>query len=313
MTRASTPYGYSGTLAETAPADNELTEARAKLGRRLFYEKSLSRNKKIMCASCHEQAHAFADPRPVSLGVDDRMGKRNAPTLVNLAWVRTGFFWDGRVATLEEQAGKPIEDHNEMDLPMDVAVSWASSDPSYVADFQAAYSAPPDELNLRQALASFVRTLVSHQSRYDAYLAGDLRALSDSEQRGSDLFFGNKLGCFHCHTQSTLTNNGYFNDGSYEAGGDAGKQGVTGLTGDLGKFRVPTLRNIAVTSPYMHDGSLATLSDVIDQYAKGGRGDPSADVQIKPFEISAAEKEDLLLFLNALTDETFLTDSRYQP
>jgi len=311
LTEVSSPFGFSGSLASTAPADNQLTESRAKLGRRLFFETALSRTREVSCSSCHEQSHAFADPRTVSVGVEGKMGLRNAPGLANLAWVRTGLFWDGRVASLEEQTGKPIEDANEMDLPLSEAVARLNSDASYVAEFQAAYAEPPSELSLRQALASFVRTLVSSNSRYDAFLTGDSFALSDSEQRGSDLFFSSRTGCFHCHTERTLTNDGFFNNGSYEPGGDIGRKGVTGRTGDLGKFRVPGLRNIALTAPYLHDGSLPTLSDVIDHYAKGGRGDPSTDVQIEPFELNAAEKADLLAFLGALTDQKFLTDPKY--
>ncbi len=190
---------------------------------------------------------------------------------------------------------------------------WQAANASYVRDFGTAYGTPPTEVALRKALASFVRTLVSANSPYDRFVTGDKTALSASEKRGLDLFFGGKAECFHCHSENTLTNDGFFNTGTFVEGGDVGRQALTGRTGDLGKFRVPNLRNIEVTAPYMHDGSLATLENVVDHYDRGGRGHPSTDVQIEPLGLTAEEKADLVAFMKALTDQTFLTDSRYRP
>jgi cytochrome c peroxidase len=308
------PSGFPpGNAADTAPADNLLTEARAKLGRKLFFDPRLSRTQKVACSTCHRQDHAFAEPSAVSSGVDGRMGNRNAPQLANLAWVRTGLFWDGRIKTLEEQVGKPIENPLEMDLSLSEAVSRVAVDPGYRTTFVDAYGTLPTEDTLRKALASFVRTLVSSNSRYDRFLGADPTAFNASERRGEALFFSSATGCFHCHSEGTLTNDGFFNNGSFVEGGDIGRQEVTGRTGDRGKFRVPGLRNIAVTSPYMHDGSVGTLQEVIEQYARGGRGDPSTDVQIEPLNLTPDEKADLLAFLNALTDDAFLKDSRHHP
>jgi cytochrome c peroxidase len=306
------PPGFPpGAVADSAPAHNPLTEARAQLGKRLFFDGRLSRTGDISCGSCHLQAHAFSDPRKVSVGVEGRTGKRNAPALVNLAWAET-LFWDGRSATLEEQAGKPIEDQLEMDLPLGEAVDRLASDAGYRAAFQESFGGPPSEQSLRQALASFVRTLVSGDSPYDRWLRGDADALSPAARRGEALFSGEKGGCFHCHPQKVLTNEGYFNNGSFEEGGDPGRKALTGRSADLGKFKVPGLRNIAVTAPYMHDGSLATLEEVVEQYARGGRGHPSSDPQILPLELTAEDKSDLVAFLRALTDEGFLRDPRYR-
>lgn len=306
------PAGFpAGPVAATGPSDNPLTEAGARLGQRLFFDKVLSRTGDIACASCHEQRHAFSDPRPVSLGVEGRAGTRNAPTLVNLAWGQR-FFWDGRARTLEEQTGKPIENPVEMDMPIADAVARLASDDGYVDAFQAAYGAPPSEASLRKALASFIRTLVSRQSAYDRFLGGDEDALEAGARRGQALFFG-KAACFHCHPPGALTNDGFFNNGTYVEGGDVGRQVITGLPGDLGKFKVPGLRNVAVSAPYMHDGSLATLDDVIDQYDHGGRGDGTTDPLIEPLALASDEKQDLLAFLRALTDEAFLSDPRFQP
>jgi cytochrome c peroxidase len=307
------PAGFAETAAQTAPPDNALTEDRAQLGKRLFYDKLLSRDSSIACASCHQQEHGFADPRPVSEGVQGRKGKRNASQLANLAWVRTGLFWDGRAATLEEQSIKPIEDHNEMDLPVAEAVARLAADKAYADAFARAYGGPPTVELLKKAMASFLRTLVSSDSRYDRYLKGDKAAFTPNEKRGRDLFFGGKTGCFHCHSETTLTNDGFFNNGSYEDGGDVGRQALTMKTGDLGAFRVPNLRNIEVTAPYMHDGSLPTLESVVEQYSRGGRGHPSTDAQIEPLTLNAEEKADLVAFLRTFTDQTFLRDSRFRP
>jgi cytochrome c peroxidase len=313
LSEGQAPPGFPvGKVADTAPSANALTEARAQLGKRLFFDKALSRTREIACASCHEQKHAFADPRAVSTGVEGRKGKRNAPALANLAW-NLSFFWDGRVDLLEEQVGKPIEDALEMDLPLTEAAARVSADEAYRAAFAAAYGGPPTEVALRRALASFVRTIVSGGSSYDRYLRGDTTVLSAPERQGMAIFMGEKGGCFHCHSPGPLTNEGFFNNGSFDEGGDVGRKAVTGRSGDLGKFKVPGLRNVAVSAPYMHDGSVATLEAVVDQYARGGRGHPSTDPQISPLSLSAVEQAALVAFLRALTDEAFLRDPRYRP
>ncbi|WP_437718156.1 cytochrome c peroxidase [Sorangium sp. So ce448] len=307
------PAGFPArTAAARAPADNALTEARAQLGKRLFFDKRLSRTGEVACASCHRQEYAFADPDPVSRGVDGRLGQRNAPALVNLAWGES-FFWDGRAATLEEQVGKPIENPDEMDLPLAEAVARVSGDDDYVTAFKDAYGGPPGEESLRHALASFVRSIVSADSRYDRHKRGDDTTFGDAERRGEALFLSEPAGCFHCHPSGMLTNEGFFNNGTYLDGGDVGRQVITGRTGDLGKFKVPALRNIAASAPYMHDGSLATLEEVVDQYDRGGLGHSSTDPQIEELGLSPDEKADLVAFLRSLTDAAFLDDPRYRP
>ena len=304
------PAGFpAGSPVTLAPADNALTEARAQLGKRLFFDKQLSRTRAVSCSTCHLPEHAFADPNAVSTGVDDRRGTRNAPALVNLAW-GDSFFWDGRVATLEEQAGKPIEHPDEMDLALPDAVARIDPDASYARAFAEAYGGPATEASLRNAIASFVRVLVSGDSPYDRHLRGDDAAFGDAERRGEAIFL-DKGGCFHCHPAGMLTNEGFFNNGSATDGGDAGRQMVTNRTGDAGKFKVPGLRNVEVSAPYMHDGSLATLEDVVEHYDRGGNGHPATDPAIEPLALSAGEKADLLAFLRALTDRAFLADPRW--
>jgi cytochrome c peroxidase len=310
---STTPAGFpKGTNADRAPSDNALTDARALLGKRLFYDPVLSRTNDVSCSTCHQQQFAFADPSAVSTGVDGRMGTRNAPSIVNGAWGKT-FFWDGRAHTLEEQAGQPIENPVEMDLALSDAVARVAADPSYVASFQQAYGEAPSEISLQKALASFVRGLVSGMSPYDRHLRGDDSDFGPERQRGEALFQSEKAECFHCHPSGELSNEGYFNNGTYTAGGDTGRQQVSGRVGDIGKFKVPGLRNIEVSAPYMHDGSLATLDDVIDQYSAGGRGDPTTDPLIKPFTLSSDERADLLAFLRSFTDPALLEDPRFAP
>ena len=307
------PAGFpAGSPATRAPADNALTEARAQLGKRLFFDKQLSRTALVSCGTCHLPDNAFSDPKAVSAGVDDRRGTRNAPALVNLAWGES-FFWDGRVATLEEQAGKPIEHPDEMDLALPDAVARIASDARYAQAFDDAYGGPVTEVSLRLAIASFVRVLVSGESPYDRHLRGDDAALAEAERRGEEIFLGEKGNCFHCHPAGMLTNEGFFNNGSATDGGDSGRQMVTNRTGDAGKFKGPGLRNVEVSAPYMHDGSLATLEDVVDHYARGGNGHPATDPAIEPLGLSAAEKSDLVVFLRALTDRSFLADPRWTP
>jgi cytochrome c peroxidase len=192
-------------------------------------------------------------------------------------------------------------------------VARLAADKSYVSDFESTFGEPVTSDNLQKALASFVRVLVSGSSPYDRHLNGDDELFSAAAGRGEKLFFGEKGECHHCHSEGALTNDGLFNDGSYREGGDEGRKGVTGRSGDLGKFKVPGLRNVAVSAPYMHDGSLATLREVVEQYAAGGLGHPSTDPQIRPLQLAADEIDDLLAFLEALTDLDFLNDPRFQP
>ncbi|HET6281833.1 MAG TPA: cytochrome c peroxidase [Polyangia bacterium] len=310
LTAAVAPTGFpAGPITASAPADNALTEARAQLGKRLFFDTGLSRTGDVACATCHLQERAFAQDTAVSVGVDGRAGTRNAPSLANLAW-NDSLFWDGRVRTLEELTGKPIENPVEMDLPLVEAVARLTEVASYAQAFAEAYGGAPSELSLQRALASFVRTLVSAATPYDRFLHGDEQALTAPARRGLALFF-NRAGCFRCHPPGALTNDGFFNNGSTVEGGDPGRQAITNRSGDLGKFKVPGLRNVAVTAPYMHDGSLPTLEDVVDQYARGGRGGPNTDVLIAPLDLTTDEKTDLISFLRALTDEAFVQDPRY--
>jgi cytochrome c peroxidase len=292
-----------------SPADNPFTPEKFALGQALFFDKRLSRTGEIACGSCHLQANAFSDPRRVSEGIEGRTGTRNAPPLFNLAWT-TSFFWDGGVDSLERQAMAPIMDPNEMDLPLEQATARVAADPSYPPRFQAVFGTDVTPLAVTQALASFVRGLVSGDNRVDRHRRGEPHALTAAERRGMAIFEGERGECFHCHTGFNLTNDRFANNGTFQPGGDVGRQRITGKANDLGRFRVPSLRNVAVTAPYMHDGSLATLQEVIDHYDRGGSGHESTDANIRKLRLTPGEKRDLLEFLEALTDETFLGDPK---
>ena len=260
-----------------APEDNPLTTERIELGRRLFSDRRLSRDGSIACVSCHDPERAFSDGRAVAEGVLGRKGRRNSPALINRGYGRS-FFWDGRIATLEEQVLKPIEDPNEMDLSL--------------AEAAARVSLAPDEIS--RALASFVRSILSGNSPFDRFINGDRTALSPEHQAGLQLFRG-KANCTTCHVGPNFTDERLHNTGV------AWRDGKFADTGaGQGNFKTPTLREIAHTAPYMHDGSIATLEDVIDYYDRGGNRNPSLDPELRPLHLSTAEKQSIVAFLRCL-------------
>ncbi len=293
-----------------APEDNAPNAARVALGRSLFYDERLSRTEEVSCASCHLQEHAFGDPRRVSSGVLGRQGTRNAPALVNMAY-NTSFFWHGGAPSLELQAIDPIKNPLEMDMTLGELAERLALDPAMARAFDEAYAEPPSEYTIPRALSSFVRSLVSGDSAFDRYERGEADALSESALRGKAIFEGERGECFHCHVGFNFSNNGFRNNGIAADDPDRGRAELTNKASDVGKFKVPTLRNVEVSAPYMHDGSLATLEQVIEHYDQGGRGHENTDPTIAPLELDAEEKADLLAFLRSLTDEQFLTDPRH--
>ncbi|MEM7039274.1 MAG: cytochrome c peroxidase, partial [Bacteroidota bacterium] len=295
------------------PADNALTDARIDLGKRLFFDPVLSRDRTISCSSCHLQEKGFADVGTLSTGIDDREGQRNASALINLGW-NTRFFRDGGVPTLELQVLAPISDHNEMDFTIAEVAARLKEDPTYVRDAQIAYGRAPDPFVITRAIAAYERSLVSGNSPYDRFTFQDQSdALSASEIRGRDLFFADRTRCATCHSGFNFTHNGFENNGLYAQYADSGRTRVTLDPADRGKFKVPTLRNVGVTGPYMHDGSLSSLEAVIAHYESGGMGHPNQSENVQGFTLSAEEKEDLINFLHALTDSDFLNDPQHQP
>jgi len=289
------------------PADQ--AQARIELGRRLFFDPMLSSDRSISCASCHKPEFAFADNVALSAGVDGRLGTRNTPTVMNTA-ARTSMFWDGRAETLEEQAIFPIENPLEMDLPIAQALERLNADPDYARAFQQAYGGPATARSLGRALAAYQKSLESARSPYDRYALGDDSAISEAAKRGRLLFIG-KGKCADCHSGEDFTSDRFRNIGLYNGTtlADRGRGAVTGNPADDGQFKVPSLRNVAVTAPYMHNGMFATLREVLEYYNHPDRFVPDAQgrdpAMPAAIALSEAEIDDLEQFLLTLTDERY--------
>ena len=287
------------------PTNNPLTKEAIALGEKLFFDPILSRDSSIACVNCHHPQLAFADSVAISPGVDGRLGFRNAPTLMNMAWLDL-INKDGGISKLDLQAMTPIEDHEEMDLSVLKVAKRLNDQPEYVSLSNQAYQRPIDAFVITRALASYLRTLTSFNSPYDQYVLGDTTALSLSAIRGKALFFSKKANCSQCHSGFNFTNNGFENNGLYNVYKDNGRQRVTLLPEDESKFRVPTLRNIALTAPYMHDGSVENMEAVITHYDTGGKNHPNKSAILQPLHLSTAEKRDLIAFLESLTDVKYV-------
>jgi cytochrome c peroxidase len=328
---AAVPAGVdAATWAAVVPADNQMTAARVALGRRLYFETALSKDGTLSCASCHDAARGFADGRAVSIGVGGKRGSRNAPSTMNAALL-TSQFLDGRATTLEQQAAGPILNPAEMAMPNEAAVVAALKKQGYAPAFQQAYGRPISFADVARAIAAFERTLVFLRAPFDRFIAGDNEAMSPAARAGWRLFRG-RGKCATCHTltpQTPLgTDNRFHNIGVSARGGGwpalvskalAGANAVTAATdasalgrfmvtrnpADLGAFRSSPLRNVALTAPYMHDGSMQTLWDTIDFYNNGGVAHGQLDKEMGPLDLGNDEVDQLVAFLFALTDERF--------
>jgi cytochrome c peroxidase len=261
------------------PDGNALTGQKVELGRQLFFDTRLSRDGSVSCATCHQSEHAFSDSQAIAVGVFRRIGRRNAPALINRGYGRV-FFWDGRAPTLEEQVLKPIQDPNEMDLPLEEA--------------ERRVGLTRDEIS--RTLSSYVRSILSGNSAFDRFVSGDRAALSNEEQRGLQIFRG-RGNCTSCHVGPNFTDEQLHNTGvAWDPHAAVYRDDGAGR----GTFKTPTLREIAHTAPYMHDGSLSTLEDVVDFYDRGGRPNPALDPEIRPLKLADDEKRALVSFLRAL-------------
>lgn len=311
------------------PPDNPTTVEGVELGRLLFWEKGLSADSTQSCGSCHLPSFSFADPSPVSTGITGAQGTRNAMALVNMGWAQR-FFWDGRAATLEEQVLEPIPHPDEMNLPWPEAVSRLEADPAYAERFRVAFAGEPISPEaVSKAIAQFLRTMVSADSKFDQWRKGQTQ-LSDLEFQGYEIFNreggdpeivqGGQFGgdCFHCHGEAGLQftdylfhNNGL--DSTFAA--DPGLAGITGIALDSGRFRTPTLRNVALSPPYMHDGRFGSLAEVIDHYNSGGHPSATIDPFMKyssgGLMLQPQQKEALLAFLHTLTDTAFASNPAF--
>lgn len=287
------------------PEDNPMSDEKISLGNLLYFDPRLSKDRTISCASCHNPFHGFADPAPASKGVGGKLGGRNSPTVINRLF-SSEQFWDGRAESLEAQAHGPLVNPVEMAMPSHKeVVARVRQIKGYAPLFQKAFGdATIDMPRIAKAIAAYERTVVSGNSPFDRYQAGDRDAMSASAVRGMELFNG-KARCVACHAGFNFTDENYRNIGvgMDRAKPDLGRYEVTKKESDKGKFKTPTLRNVAQTAPYMHDGSEATLMAVVEFYDRGGVPNPNLDPDIKKLGLTAAEKQDLVSFLEALTGE----------
>ncbi len=299
-------------LASCGAGKLNLAGTEEQLGEKLFFDPLLSRDSSISCASCHKPEFAFADNSPTSQGVFKRMGDRNTPSCMNMT-DRNFYFWDGRAETLEQQALGPIENPVEMDLPLSIAVRRLMQNAYYYQSFINVYGKKPSRELLAQALANFQRTLETTNTAFDKYMQGrDTNAMSASAIRGLELFNG-KAKCFDCHFGVDFTGNDQFkNIGIYNGKelNDKGRYNVTKKESDIGKYKVPGLRNIAMTAPYMHNGMHKTLKEVIDYYNEPDKfisNSINRDTLLsKPLGLTEEEKKDLENFMLSLTDDRFI-------
>ena len=298
------------TLAQNAP-----DAATFELGRTLFYDPRLSGDGRVSCGSCHQQRRAFTDGRALAVGVGGRLSARNAPALQNLRW-RRGFLADGGARGLELQALAPLTSPAEMDLSLPAALARLNADPAYRRRFAASYGPGPiDTPQFLRALAQFTAALTSANSRYDKYARhAPGGALNPREVKGLAVF---RAKCGGCHAGELFTDESFRNNGLDRTfARDSGRANITMLAADRGRFKVPSLRNVARTAPYMHDGRFATLPQVLAHYARGVRPSPTLDPLLRRaggglgLALTKSEQADLLAFLQTLTDEQFLTDKR---
>ena len=292
-----TPLGLDIYFA--VPEDNRLTPAKVAIGRRLFFDPVLSADSTIACASCHRPQWAFSDTIALSRGIRGQLTGRNAPSILNRAYGAL-FFWDGRSGTLEETVLQPIQNPTEMGLDLGHLTRRLRTDPDYTSEFDRAFGDGVTERNVGRALASYVRTLRSGGAPVDRFQDGDRSALGSDELAGMKLFVG-RAKCAACHAGPTFSDEQVHNTGVSLGSGDRGRFGVTGRSEELGAFKTPSLRNVALTAPYMHDGSVATLEDVVDFYDRGGGANPNLDPELRPLGLSPVEKRQLVAFLRALT------------
>ena len=283
---------------------------KAALGKMLFSDKGLSKDSSVSCASCHKPDFAFADTVAFSTGIGGKPTSRNTPSVLNMT-SRPYFFWDGRAPSLEAQALMPIENPDEMGVPVHEVVARLNRSPEYVKIFQRVFNSKPNASNMAAAFSAFERTLETVDSKFD-YFSNNKGELSEQEERGRELFVGDKAKCFDCHFKVDFTDDSFKNIGLYNGKdlNDAGRYLITGDSLDRGKFKTPGLRNVAVTAPYMHNGMFETLDQVLAYYNAPGHfidGALNIDSALRqPLRLTPAEKKDIIAFLKTLTDKAYV-------
>jgi cytochrome c peroxidase len=308
------------------PIDNLMTDEGIALGKALFYDPILSKDSSISCATCHRQSASFSDPKKFSLGVNNTAGVRNAMAITNLAFIKNDLFWDGNTPTLESQALLPIEDPVEMHHTWPDVVTKLKKHTTYPSLFRKAFGIRnKNEITKDlavKAISQFERTMISSNSKFDRVLRGE-ELFTDLELYGYEMFIDENpdikdAECGHCHSLPLGTADRFFNNGLDLAPTlmefkDKGRGSVTGNLLDNGKFKAPTLRNIALSAPYMHDGRFQTLDEVLDHYSSGGKMAPNKDPLIYSTNFTSLERRALKAFINTLTDSTFITNPKFRP
>ena len=287
-----------GLPAVPIPGDNPMTAEKISLGKQLYFDGRLSADNKVSCSSCHDPAKGFSNGERFATGVEGKKGGRSAPAIINTAYGSLQF-WDGRAKSLEDQALGPIQNPIEMNMTLDAVIKKLNGIEGYKAQFQKVFGTDGVTAeNIAKAIAAYERTLISGNAPFDRFKAGDTGALSESAQRGQKLFFG-KAHCSACHAGPNFTDNSFHNVGigMDKKEFDRGRVDISKLSGDTGAFKTPTLREIARSAPYFHDGRAKTLDDVVDHYAKGGIANEWLDEEIYNIKIAPTEKADLVKFL----------------
>ncbi len=277
----------------TSPADNPSTPEKVELGRQLFFDPRLSKTQEVSCASCHNPEKGYSDGESNSQGIGGKRGNRNSPSIINSAYHKFQF-WDGRSKTLEEQALGPMQNPIEMGMTLEELVKRLNEVPGYRAQFQKVFGSDVTAENMAKAIAAFERTIVSNNSPYDRFVAGETTNWNPTLELGRALFFG-KANCSACHSGANLTDNAFHNIGIGSQ--DAGRAAISKLEADQGAFKTPTVREVARTAPYMHDGSLKTIEEVVEHYNKGGTPNDYLDEEIFPLKLTDAEKAALVIFM----------------
>lgn len=300
------PKTPAGLKPVPIPRDNPPTAAKIELGKQLFFDPRLSVDDTISCASCHDPAKGWSNGSQFATGIGGQLGGRSAPTIINSAYQKLQF-WDGRAVELEGQALGPMQNPIEMNMKLTELVPKVNKIPGYKKQFQAVFGSEATPETLAKAIAAFERTILSGDAPFDRFKAGDKKALSASAQRGMNVFF-NKASCSACHVGPNFTDGSFHNIGvgMDKPEPDVGRFAETKVVGDRGGFKTPTLREIARTAPYMHDGGLKTLEDVVEYYNKGGIPNPQLDEEIFPLKLTDEQKTDLVTFLKeGLSSESY--------
>jgi cytochrome c peroxidase len=287
---AAEPKGFPAILH---PENNKPTPEKIALGKQLFFDGRLSADNKVSCATCHDPEKGFSNGEQFATGVEGQKGGRNSPTVINSAF-HTFQFWDGRAKTLEEQALGPIGNPIEMNMKLEDVVAKLNKIEGYKKEFQKVFGTDVTSEGMAKAIAAYERTILSGDAPYDRFKAGDKTALSEAAQRGMKLFFG-KANCVACHSGHNFTDNAFHNIGI--AGDDHGRHVISKTLGDKGSFKTPTLREIARTGPYMHDGSMKTLEEVVEHYNKGGNAHEQLDEEIYALKLTKEQMADIVTFM----------------